>query len=281
MSINQSKRDWLHLFFRRDTWRERIYPTRVTYLALAVVVMMGLGLFLVGADRFRESLGLTALRPAAAPTATQVSTSAPQAHITPPRVTATGTPTVSSSPSLVTRVTASPASLVSGPASRCPITWHVQQVAKSGGGRMGMVDDNNVAVQVRQDFREAMQWANSPSGPWNLAEVDRYYTPRMASEVRSGLQLSLNRQEYVQVEMTDLGILSLSFTPDGAGVTFMSVQYEPITQTVRDAATSTVKRTVVLDDVPYQQVGIAMLYDTQACRWKIDRIEYPERVLAP
>ena len=154
--------------------------------------------------------------------------------------------------------------------------WNVQEVAKAGGGRMGLADDSSVGVQVRQNFREAMLWANSPAGPWDLAEVDRYYTPGMAQQVRAGLQLSLNRQEYVQVEMVDMGFVSMSFTPDGAGVTFMSVQYEPITQTVRDTATHAVKRAVVLDDVPYRLVGIAMLYDTQACRWKIDRIDYQE-----
>ena len=159
---------------------------------------------------------------------------------------------------------------------RCSITWHVQEVAKSGGGRMGLPDDNTVAAQVRQDFREAMQWADAPAQAWNLAEADLFYTPRMASKVRAGLQLSLNRQEYVQVEMADLGTLSMSFTPDGAGVTFMSVQHEPITQTIRDVGTLAAKRTVVLNDVPYRLVGIAMLYDTQDCRWKIDQIEYQE-----
>jgi hypothetical protein len=283
--MNQSKRDWLQLFFRRDSFRERIYPTRVTYLALAVVVMMGLALFLAGADRLRESLGLAALRPpatqiASQPTSGLATMSTPTTTVSAP---ATTIPSPVATGGLPTRnlETALPPTPAPAAASRCPVTWHVQEVAKSGGGRMGMVDDNNVAVQVRQDFREAMAWANSPSGPWNLAEVNRYYTPRMAGEVRAGLQLSLNRNEYVQVEMADLGTLSLSFTPDGSGVTFMSVQYEPITQTIRDTATNAVKRTVVLDDVPFQQVGIAMLYDTQACRWKMDRIEYPEPVLAP
>jgi len=283
--MHQSKRDWLQLFFRRDTLRERIYPTRVTYLVVAVLTMMGFALFLAGANRFHESLGLAALRPPATLAASQptsgpstrstLTTTIPAAAATIPATVAPGgSPTIKPAAAL-------PATPAPAAAPRCPITWHVQEVAKAGGGRMGMVDDNAVGVQVRQDFREATAWANSPSGPWNLAEVDRYYTSGMAQQVRAGLQLSLSRNEYVQVEMTDLGTLSLSFTPDGGGVTFMSVQYEPITQTVRDTTTGTVKRTVILNDVPFQQVGIAMLYDTQACRWKMDRIEYPERVQAP
>jgi len=279
--MHPTKRDLLHLFFRRDAYRERVYLTREAYLAIAVVAMLGLALFLAGAAQFREALGLAALHSPATPTQSGSSTSASQAITTTTQATAIVSPTTSGNPSGGTKATAVPASPVPGLPPRCPITWHVQEVAKAGGGRMGLADDNSVGVQVRQDFREATAWANSPAGPWNLAEVDQYYTAGMAQQVRAGLQLSLNRQEYVQVEMTDLGTLSLSFTPDGGGVTFMSVQYEPITQTVRDATSGVVKRTVVLDDVPYRQVGIAMLYDTQACRWKIDRIEYPEPVQAP
>jgi hypothetical protein len=278
--MHPTKRDLLHLFFRRDTYRERIYLTREAYLAIAVVALLGLTLFLAGAAQFREALGLSALRTPATPVHSSSSPAASQAITPTTQATAIVSPTPSSNSPVGTKATVVPAS----PAvslSRCPITWHVQEVAKAGGGRMGLADDNAVGVQVRENFREAMAWANSPTGPWNLSEVDQYYTPGMAQQVRAGLQLSLNRNEYVQVEMTDLGTLSLSFTPDGSGVTFMSVQYEPITQTIRDATTGAVKRTVVLNDVPYQQVGIAMLYDTQACRWKIDRIEYPEPVQAP
>lgn len=279
--MHQSKRDWLQLFFRRDIFRERIYPTRVTYLVVAVVTLMGFALFLVGASRFRESLGLAALRPAptqiAAQPASPLTTTPTLTTTIPAPATPGSSPTVKPG-ALGTTGAALPAATAPAVAPRCPVTWRVREVAKSGGGRMGLVDDNNVSVQVREDFREATAWANNPSGPWNLAEVDRYYTPAMAQQVRAGLQLSLNRNEYVQVEMTDLGTLSLSFTPDGGGVSFMSVQYEPITQTVRDTATNAVKRTVVLDDAPYRQVGIAMLYDTQTCRWKIDRIDYPEPV---
>jgi hypothetical protein len=262
----------LHLFFRRDPYRERVYLTREAYLAIAVVALLGLALFLAGAAQFREALGLAALRSPATPIQSSSSSAASQAITTTTQATAIVSP--SSNPSGGTKATAIPSPVLV--CRRCPITWHVQEVAKAGGGRMGLADDNSVGVQVRQNFREAMAWANAPSGPWNLAEVDQYYTAGMAQQVRTGLQLSLNRQEYVQVEMTDLGTLSLSFTPDGGGVTFMSVQYEPITQTIRDTATGTVKRTVVLDDVPYRQVGIAMLYDTQACRRLIGSV--PERV---
>jgi len=278
--MNPTRRDLLHLFFRRDTYRERIYLTREAYLAIAVVALLGLALFLAGAAQFREALGLAAMRSPATPIPGSSPLVASPAITPTMQTTAIVSPTPSSNSPVGTKATVIPTS----PAvslSRCPITWHVQEVAKAGGGRMGLADDNAVGVQVRENFREAMAWANSPAGPWNLAEVDQYYTPGMAQQVRAGLQLSLNRNEYVQVEMTDLGTLSLSFTPDGSGVTFMSVQYEPITQTIRDATTGAVKRTVVLNDVPYQQVGIAMLYDTQACRWKIDRIEYPEPVQTP
>ena len=65
-------------------------------------------------------------------------------------------------------------------------------------------------------------------------------------------------------------------SPGPVTLTVTAINYEPITQTIRDVGTLAVKRTVVLDDVPYRLVGIAMLYDTQACRWKIDRIEYQE-----
>lgn len=281
--MNQTRRDLFNIFFRRDSLRERIYPTRVTYLAIVVVAMLGLALLLAGAAHFGESLGLRPLSPATTIAASSSqSTPAIRATSVQSSTTATMGPgsatpgaTVSAPPSL-----ASPA-----PANnsiRCPITWRVQEAAKAGGGRIGLPDDDQVAARVRQDFHEATQWANNaPSGPWNLAEVDRYYTPRMAGEVRAGLQISLNRNEYVQVEMTDLGFVSMSFMPDGAGDTFMSVQYEPITQTVRDAATHAVKRAVVLDDVPYRLVGVAMLYDAQACRWKIDDVSFPEPVKTP
>jgi hypothetical protein len=164
---------------------------------------------------------------------------------------------------------------------RCPITWHVQEIAKSGGGRVGLPDDDNVAIQVRQDFSTALQWTYSPPQAWNLAEADRYYTPGAVAALRANLQLSLNRQEYIQVEMADAGTLSMSFTPDGRGVTFMNVQYEPITQTVRDLSTQTAKRTMVVNDAPYRLVGVAMLYDDQDCRWKIDSINFPEPVAVP
>jgi len=276
--MNRTQRDLLHLFFRRDPYRERVYLTREAYLAIAVVALLGLALFLAGAAQFREAIGLAALRPPATPIHSSSSPVASQAITPATQTTTSASPTVAASPSTGTKVTAVPASPVPGLSPRCPITWRVQEVAKAGGGRMGLADDNAVGVQVRENFREAMAWANSPAEPWNLAEVDRYYTAGMAQQVRAGLQLSLNRNEYVQVEMADLGTLSLSFTPDGGGVTFMSVQYEPITQTVRDVTTGAIKRTVILNDIPYQQVGIAMLYDTQACRWKIDRIDYPEPV---
>jgi hypothetical protein len=61
----------------------------------------------------------------------------------------------------------------------------------------------------------------------------------------------------------------------------MNVQYEPITQTVRDLSTQTAKRTMVVNDAPYRLVGVAMLYDDQACRWKIDSINFPEPVAVP
>ena len=280
--MNQTQRDLLRLFFRRDTLRERIYLTREAYLAIAVVVLLGLALFLAGAVRFSESLGLRPLSPAATaaasaqqgtpileatPVQSQTATMAGQGDVTPSA--AVSAPPVFASP-------ATPSNPV-----RCPIAWRVQEVAKQGGGRIGLPDDDQVAARVRQDFREAMQWANAPAQAWNLAKVDQYYTPRMAGEVRADLQLSLNRNEFVQVEMTDLGFVSMSFTSDGGGVTFMSVQYEPITQTVRDASTQAVKRAVVLDDVPYRLVGIAMLYDDQACHWKIDSINFPEPVVTP
>jgi len=277
--MNQTQRDLFNLFFRRDSLRERIYPTRVTYLAITITVMVGMALLCVGAARFHESLGLTRLS-----SSTTVASSPTQSTQTltdtPPGLSIAATVMVTTGQSVATPAAQPPATLVT-PASanttiRCPITWRIEEVAKSGGGRMGLPDDATVTTQVRQDFREAMQWADAPAQAWNLSEADRFYTPRMAGEVRAGLQLSLNRQEYVQVEMADLGTLSMSFTPDGAGVTFMSVQHEPITQTIRDVGTLAVKRTVVLDDVPYRLVGIAMLYDTQACRWKIDRIEYQE-----
>jgi len=57
--MNQTKRDLFNLFFRRDTLRERVYPTRVTYLVVAVIAMLGMTLLFVGAARFHESLGLT------------------------------------------------------------------------------------------------------------------------------------------------------------------------------------------------------------------------------
>ncbi len=273
--MQQTKRDLLHLFFRRDRLRERIYPTRVTYLAVAVVVLVGAALLLAGAASFRESLGL---RPLSSP-ATATSPGVASTRLVSPTATMPAWGTATLEPSSSPAAPASPAA--SKNLVRCPITWHIQEAAKAGGGRIGLPNDDQVAARVRQDFREAMQWANAPAQGWDLAEADRYYTPGLAAQVRAGLQLSLNRQEYVQVEMADLGFVSMSFMPDGAGVTFMSVQYEPITQTVRDLSTRAVKRTVVLDDVPYRQVGIAMLYDTQACRWKIDRIEYPEPVQAP
>ncbi len=280
--MNRTQRDLLHLFFRRDTYRERIYLTRVAYLAIAVVALLGLALFLAGAARFRESLGLAALRPPATPVPNSSSMSVPQTIITPTtQATATVPPSLAGNPSIGMKATAVPASPVPGLSPRCPITWRVQEVARQGGGRIGLPDDDQVAARVRQDFREAMQWANAPTQAWNLAQVDRYYTPRMVNDVRAALQLSLNRNEYVQVELTDLGFVSMSFTPDGAGVTFMNVQYEPITQTVRDVSTQAVKRTVVLDDVSYRLVGIAMLYDTQACRWKIDEVDFPELVQTP
>ncbi len=280
--MNRTQRDLLHLFFRRDTYRERIYPTREAYLAIAVVALLGLALFLAGAARFRESLGLAALRPRATAAPNSSSTSMSQTIITPTtQATATVSPAPESNPSAGTKATAIAASPVPALSPRCPITWRVQEVAKQGGGRIGLPDDDQVAARVRQDFREAMQWADAPTQAWNLAQVDRYYTPRMANDVRAALQLSLNRDEYVQVELTDLGFVSMSFTPDGAGVTFMSVQYEPITQTVRDVSTQAVKRTVVVNDVSYRPVGIAMLYDTQACRWKIDEVDFPEPVKIP
>jgi hypothetical protein len=279
--MNRTQRDLLHLFFRRDTYRERIYLTREAYLAIAVVALLGLALFLAGAARFRESLGLAALRPPATAAPNSSSTSVSQTVITTTQTTTMVSPTVAANPSAGTKATAILASPVPGLSPRCPITWHVQEVAKQGGGRIGLPDDDQIAARVRQDFREAMQWADAPTQAWNLAEVDQYYTPRMANDVRAALQLSLNRDEYVQVGLTDLGFVSMSFTPDGAGVTFMSVQHEPITQTVRDASTQAVKRTVVLDDVSYRLVGIAMLYDTQACRWKIDEVDFPEPVKTP
>ncbi len=284
--MNQTKRDLLNIFFRRDSLRERIYPTRVTYLSIVVVVMIGAALLLAGTARFSEALGLKPLSPAAttARPSYQASSESPPA-IQATRVqssTAMGTGQENATPGTAVPVPSALAS--SAPANssiRCPITWHVQEAAKQGGGRIGLPDDDQVAARARQDFREAMQWANAPTQAWNLTQVDRYYTSRMADDVRAAVQLSLNRQEYVQVELTDLGFVSMSFTPDGAGVTFMSVQYEPITQTVRDVSTQAAKRTVVLNDVPYRLVGIAMLYDTQACRWKIDEVDYPEPVKTP
>ena len=277
--MNQTKRDLFNLFFRRDTLRERVYPTRVTYLVVAVIAMLGMTLLFVGAARFHESLGLTPLS-SSTTVVSSLTQSTPTGIPTPTELLTAATVTVTARQSVATPAAQPPVTLLTpAPANnpvRCPITWHVQEVAKSGGGRIGLPDDNAVTTQVRQDFREAMQWADAPAQAWNLAEADRFYTPRMAGEVRAGLQLNLNRQECVQVERADLGTLSISFTPDGAGVTFMSVQYEPITQTIRDVGTLAVKRTVVLNDVPYRLVGIAMLYDTQDCRWKIDRIEYQE-----
>ncbi len=279
--MHPTRRDLLNLFFHQDRLRERIYPTQVFYLTITVVVMVGATLLLAGASGFRESLGLKPLSPVAkvvAPAGPGTPTPQPigmgaRAAATPAQGSATPEP--SASPPI-----AAPPAASNGPI-RCPITWHVQEVAKSGGGRLGLPDDEQVASRVRQNFREATQWANASAAAWDLAEADRYYTPGLAGQVRAGLQLSLNRQEYVQVETADLGFVSMSFMPDGAGVTFMSVQYEPITQTIRDTSTNIIKRTIVLNDVPYREVGIAMLYDTQACRWKIDRIDYPEPIQTP
>ncbi len=103
----------------------------------------------------------------------------------------------------------------------------------------------------------------------------------MAAQVRVNIQFRLDQREYVQVERTSMGTLSMSFTADGSGVTFLNAQYEPITQQVRDVTTGVVKQTVVLNAAPYQLVGVAMLYDAQDCRWKIDSIEYPGSGLAP
>jgi len=274
--MNQTQRDLFSLFFRRDGLRERVYATRVTYLAIIVTAMVGMALLVVGAARFHDSLGLA---PLSASTKVAVSVQSTQTLDTPAGSSIAATATVTAgqtsapaAPTPMMRVTPAPANS----SVRCPVTWHVQEVAKAGGGRIGLPDDGQVASQVRQGFREAMQWANAPARAWNLAEADHFYTSRMVGEVRAGLQLSLDRQEYVQVEMADMGFVSMSFTPDGAGVTFMSVQHEPITQTIRDVSTQAVKRTVVLNDVPYRLVGIAMLYDTQDCRWKIDQIEYQE-----
>ena len=52
--MNQTQRDLFNLFFRRDSLRERVYPTRVTYLAITIVVMLGLTLLFVGAARFHD-----------------------------------------------------------------------------------------------------------------------------------------------------------------------------------------------------------------------------------
>ena len=59
--MNQTQRDLFNLFFRRDSLRERVYLTRVTYLAIIVTAMVGMALLVVGAARFHDSLGLTPL----------------------------------------------------------------------------------------------------------------------------------------------------------------------------------------------------------------------------
>lgn len=272
--MNSIQKDLLKLFFHRDAMRERIYPTRVAYLTLGVVALISVALILVGAHWFRESLGLTPLSSLAAPTPTPASPAAsrgpaPTLQITRPLLAATASPTASGRTDRISAPT-------SVPSARCPITWKVRDVAKAGGGRVGLLEDKDqdVIAQVHRDFDEAMRWTHLPAGPWNLSEVDRYYTPAMAQQVRANLKLSLDRGEYVQVETSGGGITSMSFTSDGAGVTFMHAQYEPITQTVRDAATKSVKRTTVLNDLPYRWVGVAMLYDSQSCRWRIDQITY-------
>ena len=59
--MNQTQRDLFNLFFRRDSLRERIYPTRVTYLAIAVTAMVGMALLCRGRSAFPRIAGADAV----------------------------------------------------------------------------------------------------------------------------------------------------------------------------------------------------------------------------
>jgi hypothetical protein len=268
--MHQTRKDWTRLFFRRDGLREQIYPTRVTYLALGVFALLGLALLLAGAASLREGMGLAAL-PAVTANPAQPSSGS---QVTAAATRAARTALATSAPQIKT--TAKPVT----PAARCPITWQTSTIATQA-GQFEYVRDENVTRGVRANFREAEEWLDRPSGPWNQADADQYFTPQLAAQMRIAMQSSLSRNEYTRITLSNLGVVSMTFTPDGAGVTFMSVQYEPITQTVHDAATGAVKRAVILNDTPYRLVGIAMLYDTQACRWKIAKMEYSDPVELP
>jgi hypothetical protein len=277
--MNQTQRDLINLFFRRDSLRERVYPTRVTYLAITIIVMVGMALLFVGAARFHESLGLT---PLSSPTkaASSPTQNAQAAMETPTQPSAIATATVTIGQGNASPTAQSPETLLTpAPANhpvRCPITWKVQEVVVDAGTRIGRTDDQT-AYAVWQDYLEAVEWGNSPSSEDELTEADQYYTPGMADAVRRNLQQNLNQRQYVRVEMPDSSYLSMSFTTDGGGVTFMNVQYTPITQAIVNLDTHTVQKTLVVDNgIPYLLVGVAMLYDTQDCRWKVDRIEWPE-----
>ncbi len=260
--MNRTKRDLLNLFFRRDPLRERIYPTRVATLCAAVVVLLGGALLLSGASGFREALGLSALRPAPASSVTATTAVSPTAEPALVRSTETVAPPTATISPTATHV-----------AERCPITWKVQQAAGPNGYRFGWVDDGATPGRVLADYLAFVEWMDASPKGWDLSDLPSRTTPRALQTMLPVLPARANRREFVQVTPSSRGVVSMSFTLDGAGVTFFDLQRGPITQTVRSADGGAIKQSVMWD-VSQRLVGVSMAYDANDCRWKVDELKY-------